>query len=200
MKNRLIWFVAGLLALTAAAPAGAKMTLASPAFQNGQVLPESMIFNHGANNVNLCTADSHKGGDTSPALTWTGLPPATESLVVIMQDTTASFTHWGMYNIPPTAAGLPAGAGKPGKPDQIFNNFGIAGYSGPCPPLNFRPVSHQYVITVYALGTKLTIAPQGDFPANEQTLLRALVAAGANGQILGSASLAGTYASAPGAP
>ncbi len=175
----------------------AGMTLSSPTFQNGQMMPQSMIFTHGVNLTNICTGNGAPGGDTSPALTWSDVPSGTVSLTLIMADQTASFTHWGIYNLPPATGGLPANAGKVGNPDQVVNDFGEAGYSGPCPPAGIRPETHAYVITLYALSTKLTLNPVGMFPANAETLYRALIDAGRAGKILGTASMFGTYNSLP---
>lgn len=199
MTGRRFAAVMALLLALGAQPAlaASPMTLSSPTFQSGQTMPRSMIFTHGVNLTNLCTDDGAPGGNTSPALAWSHVPAGTVSLAVIMIDQTASFTHWGIYNIPPTAGGLPANAGKYGNPDQVVNDFGERGYSGPCPPAGFRPETHTYVITLYALGTKLAINPVGMFPANAETLYRALIDAGRAGKILGSASISGTYNSLP---
>jgi Raf kinase inhibitor-like YbhB/YbcL family protein len=114
-----------------------------------------------------------------------------------MFDQTASFTHWGIYNVPPAAGGLPANAGNGGNPNQVVNDFGEKGYSGPCPPAGIRPETHTYIITLYALRTNLTLNPVGAFPANAETLYRALVDAAGAGKILGTASISGLYNSLP---
>lgn len=96
------------------------------------------------------------GGNQSPELMWHDPPPRTKSFAVTMYDPDANggFWHWIAFNIAIGAHGLNANAGAPrsgnapGDTVQIGNDFGNAGYSGPCPPPG-KP--HHYVITVYAL-------------------------------------------------
>jgi Raf kinase inhibitor-like YbhB/YbcL family protein len=94
------------------------------------------------------------GGNQSPQLMWHDPPPGTKSFAVTMYDPDANFWHWIAFNIAIGAHGLNADAGAPrsgnapGDAVQLGNDFGNAGYSGPCPPPG-KP--HHYVITVYAL-------------------------------------------------
>ena len=58
------------------------------------------------------------GVDVSPALAWTGVPPGTKSLALICDDPDApdptaprmTWVHWVVFNIPPSATGLPEAA------------------------------------------------------------------------------------------
>src|SRR3990172_2225132 len=91
------------------------------------------------------------GADISPPLAWTGLPAATKSLVLIVDDPDApdpaapklTWVHWVLYNIPPGAAGLKA-AIKPGELPkgtlEGLNDWKRAGHGGPGPPP--RPPPH----------------------------------------------------------
>lgn len=94
------------------------------------------------------------GGNVSPELSWHDPPSGTQSYAVTMFDQDADFWHWIAFDISPGAHGLNAGAGTPhggnapGDVVQLHNDFGNAGYSGPCPPPGR---AHHYVITVYAL-------------------------------------------------
>jgi len=130
--------------------------LRSKTFENGATLPLSVIatFNS-SSGQNICTVDGSPGGNQSPELSWTGAPHGTQSFVVIMYDITASFTHWGMYNISPKTQELPANAGVAGTTFgiQVANDYGIGdlSYDGPCPPKSVTPNVHHYVFTVYAL-------------------------------------------------
>jgi Raf kinase inhibitor-like YbhB/YbcL family protein len=141
-------------------------------FTNGEELPLIMVL--GSNN---CTFVSG-GGDESPEVSWTNAPRGTRSFVVTLFDTTASFTHWGMYNIPATTTALPQDAGVAGSTygQQVFNDFYYgAEYDGPCPPNNATPYVHNYVLTVFALDTTLTLTSNPpNFPANAETLYRAM--------------------------
>jgi Raf kinase inhibitor-like YbhB/YbcL family protein len=150
--------------------------------------------------VNTCSANGAPGGDESPELFWTGAPRGTQSFVVVLYDVTASFTHWGMYNIASNVTQLPEDAGKAGSPYglQVENDFGLGQeYDGPCPPANVAPNTHKYVFTVYALSTTLHLPGSANFPANGETLYHGLIRAGEQGEILGKASLTGLYSSTP---
>ena len=174
--------------------------LSSTTFANHATLPISMINNIIVNGSNSCSIDGSPGGNQSPELSWTNAPAGTASFVVTTYDTTAAFTHWGMYNISPTATGLPENAGVAGSTygRQIFNDFFVgAEYDGPCPPANVKPYAHHYVFTVYALDTVLSLPSSVNFPASPETLYQALIRAGRNGHILASSSITGLYSTTP---
>jgi Raf kinase inhibitor-like YbhB/YbcL family protein len=195
----LIFFAAS--AVLAAGAYGQNFQLYSTEFQNNGTPPLSMILNNQVNGANTCTASGAAGGDQSPQLFWAGAPWGTRSFVVVLYDTTAAFTHWGMYNIPGYVNQLPQNAGVAGSSfgPQIWNDFELGPqYDGPCPPAGFAPEIHHYVFTVYALSTTLTLPQSANFPANAETLYHALIAAGQEGQILGRASLTALYSSTPG--
>lgn len=152
----------------------------SSTFENDAEAPQSMVYNGVLGNT--CS-----GANQSPELSWTRAIPLTRSYAVVAFDVTASFTHWGIYNIPPSTTTLPAGAGVAGSKygDQIVNDAGYQGYSGPCPPPG---LVHQYVFTVYALDTTLSLPSSTKFPANAETLLRALI-----GHVIESTSITALY-------
>jgi Raf kinase inhibitor-like YbhB/YbcL family protein len=166
--------------------------ITSISFPKGGTLPLSMIF--GAPG---CAADGATGMNESPDVEWTGASPKTQTFVVIIYDLTAAITQWGMYNIPANQTGLLEDAGTPGSTSgqQVANDVTFAvEYDGPCPPTDFIPQAHVYVLTVYALDEELKL-PVGskDFPPFGETLFRALVEAGRTGHILQSASITGHY-------
>src|SRR3984885_11491549 len=97
--------------LWATALAQESFQLHSTTFSNDSVLPLSMILNNQVNGVNTCSATGAAGYDESPELSWTGVPRGTQSFVVVLYDVTASFTHWGMYNISGNVTKLPENAG-----------------------------------------------------------------------------------------
>jgi len=170
--------------------------LTSTTFSNGEFLPVSAIHNNIVNGLNTCSINGAPGGNQSPEISWTGAPFGTRSFVVTLYDTTAAFTHWGMYNISPPRDGLPEDAGVAGSSfgQQIVNDFGIgAEYDGPCPPAGVAPFVHDYVFTVYALDSVLSLPGSANFPADAETLYQALIDAGRAGHILASASLLGLY-------
>jgi Raf kinase inhibitor-like YbhB/YbcL family protein len=186
--------------LPASSPAQASFELHSTTFSNGSTLPLSTILNNQVSGVNTCTANGAPGGDESPELSWTGAPRGTQSFVVVLYDVTASFTHWGIYNIGGNVTQLPTNAGKAGSPYglQVENDFDLGQqYDGPCPPASVAPDTHAYVFTVYALSTALRLPGSANFPNNAETLYHGLIRAGEQGQILGTASLTGFYSSTP---
>ena len=188
-----------LLAATAMAQDG--FQLHSPEFSQDGTPPLSMILNNPVNGQNTCTASGAAGLDESPQLNWTGAPWGTRSFVVVLYDTTAAFTHWGMYNIPGYMNQLPQNAGIAGSTfgAQVVNDFLLGQqYDGPCPPAGYAPEIHHYVFTVYALSTSLNLPQSANFPANGETLYHALIAAGERGELLGQASLTGLYSATPG--
>jgi Raf kinase inhibitor-like YbhB/YbcL family protein len=181
-----------------------RFRLSSTTFENNATLPLSMIatFPSSSNpNLNACTVDGSPSGNQSPELSWIGAPAGTQSFAVIMYDATASFTHWGIYNISPNATGLPANAGVAGSTfgAQVANDFGIGdlSYDGPCPPTSLTPLVHRYVFTVYALDTTLPKLPAlGQFLPGAEALYQVLIAAGRGSHILDSASISGVYSAA----
>lgn len=103
-----------------------------------------------------------EGENRSPPLSFTGSPPGTKSLALVVVDPDApdpkapktTFTHWIVYNLPPDVRGLEegvTGASLPGKAREGTNDFGRVGYGGPCPPVG----EHRYFFKLYALDTEL---------------------------------------------
>jgi Raf kinase inhibitor-like YbhB/YbcL family protein len=184
---------------------GERFEVRSMTFENDATMPISTIFNDEVKGVNVCSLDGSPGGNESPELSWTNAPRHTASFVVTAFDVTAGFIHWGMYNISPTATGLPENAGVTGSKygKQVINNFGSAGtnafvsYDGPCPPSDYPPNVHHYVFTVYALDEELNLPGSPNFPPTGATLFRALVEAGQFHHILASASITGLYSTTP---
>lgn len=180
-----------------------KFAVSSTTFTNGSTLPLSMIDEIISNGVNACSINGATGADQSPELQWTRPRYGTQSFVVVTFDVTASFLHWGMYNIPGYARGLPQNAGAANETKygtQILNDFGLVGYDGPCPPPNYPPDVHRYIITVYALDRALELPDTANFPSDSETLLNALAYLGAGGHVLDSASIEGFYSTTPTSP
>ncbi len=130
-----------------------------------------------------------EGTDVSPPLAWTGLPPGTKSLALVVDDPDApdpaapktTWVHWVLYNLPPTADGLPEGASVlPAGTQQGLNDWRRSGYGGPCPPIG----RHRYFHKLYALDTVLPDLGRPTKAALEKAM---------QGHILGQAHLVGTY-------
>ena len=103
-----------------------------------------------------------EGEDVSPALAWSGVPAGAKSLVLIVDDPDApdpaapkmTWVHWVLYNIPPSATGLPQGISPnelPAGTLQGNSDFQRTGYGGPCPPVG----RHRYFHKLYALDVVL---------------------------------------------
>ncbi|MFL6731807.1 MAG: YbhB/YbcL family Raf kinase inhibitor-like protein [Sphingomicrobium sp.] len=121
-----------------------KLTITSEAFQNGQNIPTQY------------TCD---GADQAPALKWGEPPAGTRSFALVVDDPDApggTFRHWGVYDISGSARSL-GGAERVGT--EVANDFGKAGYGGPCPPKGHGP--HHYHFKLFALDTEKLGVPAG---------------------------------------
>ncbi|SDY57792.1 hypothetical protein SAMN05421755_103114 [Nitrosomonas sp. Nm33] len=123
------------------------LTLTSPSFSHNDMIPSKY------------TCDNQ---DISPALSWSGVPDHTKSLVLIVDDPDApdpaapkmTWVHWVLYNIPPEVNGLPENVPAnelPAGTLQGINDWKRTGYGGPCPPIGI----HRYFHKLYALDTVL---------------------------------------------
>jgi len=113
-----------------------------------------------ASDATLPDIYSCRGTAESPAISWDGIPDGTKSLVLILDDPDAPagpFTHWIVYNIPPTVGGL-----APAQPNakvlasgaqQGETTAGSRGYYPPCPPIG---TTHRYVFRLYAVDMDIT--------------------------------------------
>ena len=120
------------------------MKLTCTAFENGETIP---------------TRFTCEGDNVSPPLSWAGVPDNAKVLALVVDDPDASgiFTHWVIYNIPPTPSGLEEGASlrdrfSEGLKEGI-NDYGDQGYGGPCPPRGNPP--HRYQFRLFALAEPL---------------------------------------------
>ena len=148
----------------------------------------SAAFFHQGNIPSLYTCD---GRDLSPPLSWSGLPPDTKSLALIVYDPDApdpaapkmTWVHWVLYNLPATCTGLKEGIGRddlPSRTREGLNNWHRTGYGGPCPPIG----NHRYFFKLYALGV---ILPDLNTP-NKSALEKSM-----QGHVLEAIELMGTY-------
>jgi len=150
-----------------------KIQLTTAAFAEGQPIPSRHAYDN---------------QDLSPALQWSGVPPATKSLALICDDPDApmgTWVHWVLYNLPPDTTGLSEGVPK--TPElangarQGANDYKKIGYGGPCPPPG-KP--HRYFFKLYALDAAPDLKPG----ATKKELLKAM-----DGHIIAEGQLMGTY-------
>jgi Raf kinase inhibitor-like YbhB/YbcL family protein len=115
-----------------------------------------------------------QGMDVSPRIEIQGLNAT--SLAVIVDDPDApstTFTHWLIWNIPPTdviprAIARNATLKEPFRALQGTNDFGEIGYAGPCPPPG-KP--HIYFFRVFGLDRMLSL-PAGSKVADLQKAMQ----------------------------
>lgn len=163
----------------AAAPAVPGLTLTSPAFEDGSVIPPK--FTQSVPDF------------VSPKLQWTNVPPNTVSFVLIAHDPDVALDkkigdvlHWMAFNIPGTASGLPEGVPATAQladgTIQAKNRRGAIGFLGPGAPA-VGPY-HHYTFELFALDTKLSLGADA---------MRADVLAAIDGHILGKGVLVGRF-------
>lgn len=156
------------------------LTLTSAAFAEGERLPRVHAY-------------SPEGDNVSPPLSWSGVPPGTKELALIVDDPDAPreepWVHWLLYKIPAGTAEIPRNAStatgrltEPRGPVEGQNDFGELGWGGPLPPEGHG--THHYHFKLYALDQELD-AGEG---AAEPDLLHAM-----EGHVLAQAELVGTY-------
>lgn len=128
------------------------LSVASPAFPNGQRIPDRY---------------SKDGGNVSPPLEWTDAPRNTRSFALILEDPDAprgTFRHWAVYNVPPAYQGLGEDSGSAGSGaslEMAVNDFGHRTYDGPQPPHGHG--AHHYHFRLLALDVPdLSLPPRAN--------------------------------------
>ncbi len=156
--------------------------------QNMTMILKSPNFAHQADIPKQFTC---QGDDSSPALSWSGVPAQAKSLVLIVDDPDApdpahpkmTWVHWVLYNIPPAISELPeavAASNLPATTQQGQNDWKRTGYGGPCPPIG----KHRYFHKLYALDIELP-----DLNQPNKAKLEAAMA----GHVIEKAELIGMY-------
>jgi len=155
--------------------------LTSPAFVNGEGLPEAQVFN----------GMGHTGKNLSPALSWSGAPEGTKSLAMSLYDpdapTGSGWWHWVVVNLPAGTDRLPEGIGPNGEglppgAIQTRTDFGTPGYGGAAPPPG---APHRYIFRIHALSVShLDVIPD---------MSSAMVGFMVNAHSLGTATLVALY-------
>jgi hypothetical protein len=184
-----IFFVAGLSLVNQGSalaqpkaggpPPGPGLTLTSPDFEDGGVIPNKYT-----------QADPNP---ISPKLEWTHVPPGTVSFALILHDPDVAIQkknddvlHWMIFNIPGTATGLPQNVPATAKLDDgsinAKNLRGGVGFMGP--GMGPQGPYHHYTFELFALDTKLDLGPDAT---------RADVLAAMQGHILAKGILEGRF-------
>jgi len=151
----------------------AKLKVTSPAFKEGEMIPEKYTC---------------KGEDISPEINWSGAPKGTKSFILICDDPDApmgTWVHWVVFNIPSKITKLqqcfPKDAVLKNGIKQAKTSFGSSGYGGPCPPSG----THRYYFKVYALSKMLSLDPK---KSTKKEVLKAM-----EGSIIGYGELMGKF-------
>lgn len=150
------------------------LTITSPRFEKNGLIPA------------IYTCD---GENKSPALSISGVPPESKSLVLIVDDPDIPqsvkdslnvdiIDHWVVFDMPPQTTDIPDGVISAGT--QGNNTRGNPVYMGPCPPDR----EHRYFFKLYALDCMLGL-PEG--------APRSQVEEAMEGHILEHAELIGRY-------
>jgi len=143
------------------------MKLTSPVFGQNQPIPATY------------TCD---GANRHPPLIISQVPAKAQSLALVVEDPDApakTFTHWLLYDLPPSTRQIPEGE-VPLKGTDGVNDFGVLDYRGPCPPSG----THHYVFRLFALDTELDLA---------EGAIKEEVLAKMEGHVLDRAELIGIY-------
>jgi Raf kinase inhibitor-like YbhB/YbcL family protein len=171
-------FGQGQAAPTNPPPPRAGLTLTSPSFEDGGIVP-----------TRHTQVDKNA---VSPKLEWKNVLPNTASFTIILHDletsiskTTEDVLHWMIFNIPGTARelaeGLPLSAELADGSIQAVSRGGQNGYralGGGTGPY------HHYVFELYSLDTKLPLGPKATRPE----VLKAM-----DGHVLEKSALVGRY-------
>lgn len=126
----------------------APFALTSTAFDAGEEIPEEYT---------CVSLDGAIDSRPSPPLAWGPGPAGTAGYAIVLRDQFGGgFTHWAIWDIPPSALGLPRDVSQashmppvPAGSKQVGGNNESLGYIRPCPPSG----SHNYRFTLYAQKT-----------------------------------------------
>jgi Raf kinase inhibitor-like YbhB/YbcL family protein len=160
-------------------PAVPGLTLTTPDFTDGGIIPDKFTF--------------AVQKFVSPKLEWSNVPQGTVSFALIFHDPDEALhkkiedvLHWLVFNIPGTARELPANlAPDPTLPDGTIQAKSVRrtpGYMGP--GADAPGPYHHYTFELFALDTKLNLGPD----ATRADVLKSI-----DGHILAKAVLVGRF-------
>ncbi|HVX58878.1 MAG TPA: YbhB/YbcL family Raf kinase inhibitor-like protein [Candidatus Saccharimonadales bacterium] len=146
------------------------MQITSPAFQDGETIPEQYTC---------------RGDNVNPPLNFFNIPSGAQSLALIVHDPDApvgDYTHWLVWDMPASTQSISPNSVPVGAMRGMNDNDDI-GYMGPCPPDGTG--THRYMFELYALGRTLGL---------ESGSSRAQLTQAMESSILSSATLTGVVA------
>lgn len=158
------------------------MRLTTDAFPDGTVIP-------------LKYTQASPNGTVSPALTWTNVPPGTQSFVLWMHDvdlalnkTSEDNLHWLVWNIPGQNTALPEHIPEG---SQLQDGSYQVSYNGPHYRGPGAPASgplHHYVFELFALDIKMDEKPGSTALETKTNIFKQM-----QGHIIGKAAYAGLF-------
>src|SRR5438270_8753968 len=163
----IIAYAMAAIALATFGAGGGKMKITSPAFQEGETIPEKF---------------SKNGQNVNPELQIEGAPAEAKSLALIVDDPDAPvglFTHWLVWNIDPKTTEI-AENSVPKGGVQGTNDFPGQRYDGAQPPSG----THRYYFKIFALDRTLDL---------KSGAKRKEVDAAMKGHVIGQGQLMGRY-------
>ena len=150
----------------------------------GTIKVTSSAFDNGGKIPSEYTCE---GNSVAPPLSWTGVPPNTKSIAVLVEDPDApggTYEHFVAFNLPPNRTSLPSEAVRSIAPGSALatarNSSGTIGFAPICPPSG----RHHYRFQVLALDTMLDLRPAADAQA---------VRAATDGHVLARGELVGVF-------
>ncbi|MCX6809380.1 MAG: YbhB/YbcL family Raf kinase inhibitor-like protein [Candidatus Berkelbacteria bacterium] len=129
------------------------MQISSPAFKDGEELPEKYTC---------------RGEGINPPLIISDVPSNAVELVLILDDPDApsgNFNHWVVINIDLKVNNILENSLPKGAVEGL-NSASKSGYVAPCPPSGI----HHYCFSLYALDSKLNLSS----PANRDSVLKSM--------------------------
>jgi len=170
----------------AGGPAAPPMALTVSGFSDGGDIP--VKFSQAA-------PGAAPGEGTSPAMSWTNVPPGTQSFVLNMRDldvarnkTTEDQAHWVVWNLPASTTGLPEGVPKGSKLASGAYQISATGQVYRGPGAAATGPKHHYMIELYALDTTIDVEPTGDAFETRANGFKAM-----QGHVLGKAVYGGLF-------
>jgi Raf kinase inhibitor-like YbhB/YbcL family protein len=194
-------FVRLLSALAVPFFAAVMVSAQAPAGQGGApggapaAKPMVMTIAGFADGTDIPTKFTQVEKQTSPAISWTNVPAAAQTLVLHMHDLEAArnkgtedMLHWLVWNIPATETGLPEGVPMGATLANGAYQQSATGpvYRGPGAPA--AGPRHHYTFELYALDIKLDVQPATDPFETRANIMKAI-----QGHVIGKAVYMGLF-------
>jgi Raf kinase inhibitor-like YbhB/YbcL family protein len=144
------------------------------------------------------------GPEISPAIQWTAAPAGTASFLLMFHDadalaannSTEDLLHWMLWNIPPTATGLPQAMPDGFELPDGTRQISVSGSRYRGPGASATGPIHHYVLELYALDTMLDVKvnPQGPQEPNPNVqAIRTSIVQAMAGHVRGKAAYFGLF-------